>query len=132
VNRHERRRQAAFERGAKLGLAGDPEYIRVIEALAYAYREAVERYPDREPPRFAFPPKEIMVIGDLEPMIPRVARNESARHFLGGIIQGARASGDPKAFPTVFMLRVALEAVGAAIEVVSVADFGIAVGGRDN
>jgi hypothetical protein len=130
MNRHERRRAKATRIAENL--ADNPKYIAVIEGIAYAYRETLARFPDREIPRFAFPPKDIMVICDLEPMIDRVARNEAALWFLRGIVDGARKTGDPLAFPTVFMLRVALESVGASIEFVSAGEFGIALGGFGN
>jgi len=132
MNRRERR--AARARGANptgKDLATDEEYIHVIESIANTYIAGVALYPD-EIPRFAFPPKSIFVIGDLAPVIPRIARNDAARAFLNGLVEGARRTGDPKSFPTVFMVRIALEHAGAPIEEVSCAEWGIAIGGRGN
>ena len=131
MNRHERRK--AFAQGVKAVQTGEfpPEYLRVIKAIIYAFLQYRRQLPDREPPRFALPPKGIIVIVSLdEPsIIPRIARNETARQFLAGIVEGAVAERDSKAMPTLFMLSVALETVGAEIERVSLADLGLSVGG---
>jgi hypothetical protein len=109
-----------------------PEYLLVIEAIRHAYCAYREAYPDREPPRFALPPREFMVIVSLEIIAPRVARNDTAACFLEGLIQGAKESGDSKNMPTLFMLGVALDSVGAEIERVSLAELGLSPTGRDN
>lgn len=108
-------------------------YVNVIESIAKTYIAGQAIYPPgEERPRFAFGPREIMVIADLEHMVDRIAKNHGARVFLESLVLGAKRSGDPKAMPTVFMTRVALERAGAQIEYVSAAEFGIAVGGRGN
>jgi hypothetical protein len=119
---------ALGERAAKTGEMPE-EYVRVVAAVEHTYLAGLPHLPPgEEPPRFAFGPKEIMVISELEPMIGRIAKNEAARIFLESIVHAARRTGDPKAMPTVFMTRCALEHAGAPIEYVSAAEFGISAG----
>jgi hypothetical protein len=132
MNRQERRR--AFALGVKAAQTGElpPDYVRVIGVIVHAYGEYRRKLPDREAPRFALPSKEFMVIATLDDpsLLPRIARNETALSFLTALVEGARADGDPKSMPTLFMLSVALEQVGAKIERVSLAEFGLSMGGQ--
>lgn len=133
MNRHERRKMFAL--GMRAAKTGEfPEhYIRVIRTIAQTYIRGLSVYPaGAELPRFRLGPKEIMVIASIEAFVDRLAANKGARVFLESIVESAQKMGDPKAMPTVFMLRCGLEMAGANIEYVSAADWGLTVGGKDN
>lgn len=81
--------------------------------------------PGEEPPRFAFPPKEIALIADLRDVGDRLARNGSAQRLVEHLIdQVVFITGEA---PTAMMLRVMLEELGQQIEWVSPSELGLKV-----
>jgi len=125
MNRHERRKAfAAGKRAAKTG-SFPPLYGETCETMAMAYRMWREQYPSAAPPRFALPSPEVGLIGALDELVPRVARNQSARDLAELLCLAATMLGGPENVPTIFMLQGVLEAVGVDIERVSLAELGI-------
>jgi hypothetical protein len=101
--------QACYDAGARATLA--------------VLRIWVEKHRDR-PPLFAFPPKDIGLIGSLADIGYRLARNESARQLVGVLID-MRAELGLHDYPTAMMLRAALAEVGVETEIVGLAELGL-------
>ena len=79
-----------------------------------------------EAPRFAFPPKEIVLLADLRDIGERLARNEGARRLLALVIK--RCVERTGQAPTAMMLRVVLEELGIEVDQVSLGELGISLG----
>lgn len=81
---------------------------------------------DGEPPRFAFPPKDIALLADLRSVGQRLARNEGARQLVRLLITSCLVATGRA--PTSMMLLVVLEELGQPIERVSLSELGLNVG----
>jgi hypothetical protein len=80
-----------------------------------------------EQPRFAFPPKGVVLVADLRDVVGRpFARNQSARELLEHVIK--RCIEETGESPTVLMLEIVLERAGIPIERVSLSELGLKVG----
>ncbi len=84
-------------------------------------KEWLEKVP--EPPRFAFPPKEVALIADLRDVGPKLARNHSAQQLVDHLIELVVAVTGQA--PTAMMLRVILDDLGQPIEWVPLSELGL-------
>jgi hypothetical protein len=118
MNRRERR--AAVARGER----EVPEsYVRTIQRMIDALRAALKLNPGN-PPRFALPPRDVILAATVDQVEHIVARDPLARELCQIFCAiGVEISG-PGGQPSVTMLAVALDAVGLKAEQAAIEEFG--------
>lgn len=104
--------------------AGTAGLAKGAEATLALLRAWLEANPDRERPRFRFPPRDIAVLGSMKDIGYRLALNETARELVAGWLELKEALG-LNDYATVMMVRTALDMTGIEWETCGLTDLGL-------